>query len=204
MEAEPGAPRVAGCRSTSLPGGRRLEIRPVEDGDLDGPVELFARLSLDDRHRRFFSVYEPSREIVEHYVETAAGGRGCVLVACEHNAREEVVGEASYFLQPDGSGELAITVAPDRRGWLGAYLLDALVEAATAAGVPRLEADILLENRPMWALVRRRGFVHIAGPDTGITRVAISAAEPLGPDAQRDPARAERYSTQPSRLASRG
>lgn len=52
-----------------------------------------------------------------------------------------IVGEASYELLPNGAGELAITVAADQRGWIGPYLLDAMVEAAAAGGVPNVEAD---------------------------------------------------------------
>lgn len=48
---------------------------------------------------------------------------------------ERIVGEAEYILLPGGDGELAITVAPDWRGWLGPYLLDTLLEVAASRGV---------------------------------------------------------------------
>ena len=44
-----------------------------------------------------------------------------------------LVGEAGYTLLSDGDGELAITVDPEWRGWLGSWLLDALVDAVVKA-----------------------------------------------------------------------
>ena len=46
------------------------------------------------------------------------------------------MGEANYELLPDGDGELGMAVARDWRGWLGAYLLDTLVDAAAARACP--------------------------------------------------------------------
>ena len=84
-----------------------------------------------------------------------------------------IVGEAGYVLLPDGDGELAIAVAHSWRGWLGPYLLDALVSAAAARGVPNLEADVLVTNRPMLALLRSRGCATVEHPDWTEVRVVI-------------------------------
>ncbi len=62
---------------------------------------------------------------------------------------------------------------------MGFYLLDALVEAASARGVPFLDADVMSENRKMGALVRERGFCVLDHPYPGVTRVAMAAAQPL-------------------------
>jgi len=78
---------------------------------------------------------------------------------------------------PDGNGEFALTVAVGWRGWLGPYLLDALVAAAAARGVPNLEADILVSNVRMLALVSKRGYVTLSH-DASQLRVAIDAARP--------------------------
>lgn len=59
----------------------------------------------------------------------------------------------------------------------GAYLLDAIVAAAAARGVPNLEADILVSNARMPALVPHRGYVTLARRGSEV-RVAIDAAQP--------------------------
>jgi hypothetical protein len=67
-------------------------------------------------------------------------------------------------------------VAPDWRGWLGGYLLDALLEAAAPRGVPNLEAEILVENKRMLSLIRRRAFATIDRTDFTTIRVSVGTA----------------------------
>jgi RimJ/RimL family protein N-acetyltransferase len=138
-------------------------------------ASLYAGLSTDDLHLRFFSVYKPSRTFLEHLANAAAeGGYGLVAVVGDPDGR--IVAEADYFLLPNGDGEMAIIVAPDWRGWLGPYLLDALIDAAAARGVPNLEAEVLVENRQMVALIRHRGYASLDGTDFMTLRVSIGTA----------------------------
>lgn len=99
-----------------------------------------------------------------------SGGVG--IVAAVAGPPPRIVGEADYAL-PNGDGELAVTVVADWRGWLGPLLLEALVQAAAARGVPNLEAEILVENRPMLALVRNRGFATLDHADYSVIRVLL-------------------------------
>ena len=87
----------------------------------------------------------------------AVEGVGYGVVAVVDHPLEQIVGEADYFLLDNG--ELVITVAADWRGWLGPYLLDVLIEAAAARGVPNLEAEFLVE--------RRAGGDGVSGPQAG-------------------------------------
>lgn len=162
-------------RELDLRGGRRLIVRPSTIADVDGLRELFGGLELEDRRRRFFSAYRPDRRFLER-LATVPEDEGVQLVAVETGPEgdERVVAEAGYRLLADGDGELAITVARDRRGWLGPYLLDALVEAAARRGVPNLEADVLTGNRQMLALLRWRGDATLDREDFSILRVLIS------------------------------
>ena len=72
---------------------------------------------------------------------------------------ERIVAEADYFLLDNGNGELAVTVAADWRGWLGPYLLDALIEAAAARGVANLRQSDLVSRQQLqhFAACRRQG-----------------------------------------------
>ena len=164
-----------GFRRAVLPHGRVLTVRPMREGDAGALGELYEGLSFDDRHRRFFSAYQPSRSFLAHY---ASAHNGYGLVAVVSNGTEELVGEASYSMLPSGCGEFAITVARRWRGWLGPYLFDALLEAAAARAVPALEADVLAENVAMLALARRRGAVTIERPHLGVVRVSVPACAP--------------------------
>jgi hypothetical protein len=91
---------------------------------------------------------------------------------------ERIVGEASYELLGDGDGELGITVDRRARGWLGPWLLDALIRQARERGVKNIQAEVLLSNRQMLALLHSRGFVTLERYFSPATvRVAVGAAE---------------------------
>jgi RimJ/RimL family protein N-acetyltransferase len=183
----PAAPEP-GRREVELPDGRTLVVRPSRPDDVDGVELLYAGLSSDDLHLRFFSTYHPRREFFERLVNVAEEG-GCCLVAVVDDPAERVVAEAEYLLLPNGNGELAMTVAPDWRGWLGPYLLDALLQAAAARGVPNLEAEVLVENRRMLAVIRRRGYATVDGTDPSEVRLTVgtSTRTPTWPAAHEGP-----------------
>src|SRR5262245_18853638 len=181
----------AGRRRVALPGGRELWVRPVEPGDADRLAELYATLSPEDRHLRFFSAFVPDRAFAERLASVVDRG-GFGVVAVEDGGR--IVGEAGYERLPDGDGELGMVVAPDRRGGLGACLLDALRTAASARGVPNLEADVLATNPRMPTLLRSRGYASLPSEDWVSLRLMVGTAgpTPVWPEAgpgRPDPAR---------------
>jgi RimJ/RimL family protein N-acetyltransferase len=180
-EAAPATPVTSapGERQVDLPGGRTLTVRPLREGDAPALDRLFEGLSLDDRYRRFFSVYHPPRDVLDHMIHLP-DEHGCALVAivADASGREDAVGEATCSSLADGNGELGITIARRWRGWLGPFLLDALLEAAAARGFPKVEADVMIDNRAMLALLRARGAEHFGRGDLGIVRVAIPVGTP--------------------------
>jgi hypothetical protein len=173
-------PNDLGRRRVPLPGGSVLTVRPVATTDVDGLVALYDGLSDNDRYRRFFSGFRPPRSFFERLVNVGErGGYGLVATmgaGGDVAGGARIVGEASYELLPNGDGELAITVAADQRGWLGPYLLDALVEAAAARGVRNLEADVLVTNSRMLALLRSRGYATMGSNDWTTLRLVVGTA----------------------------
>lgn len=176
-------------REVHLPDGGVLTLRAVAPSDVDALVALYDGLSEDDRYRRFFSGYRPPRSFYERLASVAdRGGYGIVALLVSGDAAPagrssgsrpadgagpRLVGEAGYELLPNGDGELGMTVAADQRGWLGPYLLDALAEAAAARGVPDLEADVLVTNGRMLALLRARGAASLPSDDWSTVRLVI-------------------------------
>ena len=176
-QAEPGAD-AAVVATWGRRDGRALTVRTVTAADVDGLDALFQGLSDDDRHHRFFSLRPPARSFVEQMTRAADEG-GYRLVAVASGAEDALVAEAGYAILPDGDGEFALTVASAWRGWrLGRYLLGAIVAAAAARGVPNLQADIMLGNAPMLALVRDRGYITLHRDEFSDMRIAIDAAQP--------------------------
>jgi hypothetical protein len=175
---------ASAVRHVPLPDGGRLTVRPVASSDADGVAALYGSLSHDDRYLRFFSDYSPPRSFYERLV-SVVDRSGYGLVAVEGDT---IVGEAGYELLANGDGELGMTVAADARGWLGPYLLDALVEAAAIRGVPNLEAQVLVVNRRMLALLRSRGYATVTSGDWCSLRLVVGTAGhtpvwPAGADA---------------------
>jgi acetyltransferase len=178
-QAEPGADAAGGVAAAwGRRDGQALTVRAVTEADVDGLDALFQGLSDDDRHHRFFSLRPPARQFLEQMTRAADEG-GYRLVAVASGAEDALVAEAGYAILPDGDGEFALTVAAAWRGCrLGRYLLDAIVAAAAARGVPNLQADIMLGNAPMLALVRDRGYITLYRDEFSDMRIAIDAAQP--------------------------
>lgn len=175
--AELGVDAADGVLDTvSLSDGRTLTVRTVTEADVEGLDALFEGLADEDRYYRFFSLSHPGRKFLEQMTRAGDEG-GYRLVAVVSGPENRLVAEAGYAILPDGNGEFALTVAGGWRGWLGPYLLDAVVAAAAARGVPNLQADILVSNLRMLAIVSNRGYVTL-DREASQVRVAIDAARP--------------------------
>lgn len=163
--------------------GRRLEVRPSQAGDGDGICELYASLSVNDRYRRFFGAFVPRVEWCREWASVGERGGFGVVVVLHENTTERIIAEAAYAMRSDGDGDLAVTVEREWRGWMGPYLVDVLVRRAAARGVDNLQAEVLLENRPMLAILRARGAVDLEHPGREVrltigTRGAVASWPP--------------------------
>ena len=166
---------MSDCRVVELAGGARLVIRPTTAADRDLLHQLFDGLSADDRYRRFFSPFNPPDEFLDRLVTgDDRGAHQLIAVVQRVGQRDDPVGEAGAWPRPNGNAELGITVRDDSRGWLGPYLLDAIVDVAAAAGIPNLEAEVLMTNRRMLALLKPRGYAAIGHDGYSSARLAIS------------------------------
>jgi hypothetical protein len=160
-----------------LADGRSMTVRAMTVDDADRIRSLYEDLTLADRHRRFFGAFSPRIEWCREWASVGErGGFGVIaLVGGADDDEPVVAAEAGYTIREDGDGDLAITVAAPWRGWLGAYLLDVLVRRAAAQGVRNLQAEVLLDNGPMLALLRHRDAVAIEHSD-GVVRVSIGTS----------------------------
>jgi hypothetical protein len=162
-----------------LADGARMEVRETTIDDAERICALYDRLSVGDRHRRFFSAFEPRLEWCREWADVGSrGGFGVIVLVHRDGEGDEVAGEAGYAMRDDGDGDLAVTVAPEWRGWLGPYLLDVLVRHAASVGLRNLQAEVLLDNGPMLSLLRRRDPVSL-GHDNGIVRLSVGTTGPV-------------------------
>ncbi len=158
-----------------LADGRRLVVRAAGRDDLDAVEALYGRLSTDDLRLRFFVGHAPPTGTTMRWLTgSERGGLAMVAEVVEHDGSTLVVAEAGFALLDDGDGELAITVDPRWRGWLGGWLLDLLVDQAAHRGIPNLQAEVMVQNRTMLALLRHRGHAVVTHPDWETIRLVIS------------------------------
>ncbi len=141
--------------------GRTATLRPVRRGDEAMERDFIRRLSGETRYLRFQKwVNAPSDRLI-HFLTDVDYARHLALVAVTKRGRaEEVIGEARYVADADGAGcELGIVVADDwQKSGIAGLLMEALVRAARARGLKRMDGQVLADNRPMLRFVRALGF----------------------------------------------
>jgi RimJ/RimL family protein N-acetyltransferase len=198
VTASTGAPPVVG------PPPRRCELCPdpvdIEPGvrlvlrhsaPADGPQieQLYRRLPVEDLLMRFFSAGMPPDSFFERWSSLAAGqGLGLVAELTDDDGTR-LVGEAGYSVQDDGDAELGIAVDPGYRGWIGPWILAALLDHAHDRGIHNMQALVRSDNRPMISLAQHRGFAVLEHPDWGTVRLTMSTAghTPSWPPIRRRP-----------------
>lgn len=140
----------------TLADGRSLRVRPVGPQDAGAEQAFVAGLSPVARFRRFhFGLNELPAALLRAFV--SADQQTHVALVAETVEDGRIVADARYVL--DGAtrtGEFAIAVADDWQGLgLGSRLMHRLLSQARRAGLARLCGDVLADNEPMLALMRR-------------------------------------------------
>lgn len=155
--------------------GRVVHIRPVRREDDLAERDFIQRLSSETRYLRFQKwVHAPSDRLIHFLTDVDYDAHLALLGVCQRDGDEEVVGEARYVAAPDRrSCELGIVVADAwQKSGLAGVLMDALMQAARARGLRRMEGLVLATNRPMLRFVRALGFrVETIPEDRTLVRI---------------------------------
>jgi acetyltransferase len=141
--------------------GTRFELRPIEAGDYPLLISFVRRLSFGSRYFRYGrGTFQPSEDEIRRICSPDPAHAVHLLVLHGSNGHRLVVGSGQIVYAPGQKRcELTLTVTDSwqRRG-VGRRLLDRLIDAARQKGHEEMLARILATNRPMLALVQRRGF----------------------------------------------
>jgi acetyltransferase len=143
-------------------GGEVLTIRPIRPEDAEAHGEFFRRLTPEDIRWRFFSQLRelPPQQIARMTQLDYDREMAFVAVRARPDGTEELLGVSRLIREPDGrTGEFAVIVdrAMKERG-LGRHLMERLFAWAKAAGIATIAGQVLADNAPMLAFVRRLGF----------------------------------------------
>jgi RimJ/RimL family protein N-acetyltransferase len=161
-------------RDVELRGGRRVTLRAVRPEDKDEVQAFLKRLSEQSRYSRFMSpLRELSPKMLERAVNPEQGRELQLVAACGEGPQQTIVGGARYSAAPGSKDcEFALTVADDWQGLgLARRLLEALMDAARAAGFARMEGYILASNARMLGLAKRLGFERVESPEDPTVRL---------------------------------
>lgn len=146
-----------------LANGRCVTIRPIRHADENAEMAFLRALSEDSLRNRFMKWVQSPSEKLAHYFSDIDYGRHMALVCTVKTAddgTEQIVGEARYVINPDGTScEFGVVVADDwRKSGIAGLLMQALFRAARAQGLRRMESTVLHTNAPMLRFARAPGF----------------------------------------------
>jgi acetyltransferase len=167
-----------------LRGGTTVAIRAVRPDDEALMQALVRGLSTASRYRRFFyPLHELPPEMLDLFTRaqpTAAMTLMAVVRDKGERGDEIAVGMAQYVAAPfPERGDFAVVVADAwQRAGIARRLLRNLICIARAAGIERLEGDVLSENEPMRQLLSEMEFSFGRHPDGAYLVKASKALSP--------------------------
>lgn len=139
--------------------GQRLIVRPIRPEDAETHAAFFKRLSPTDVRYRFFSaIHELSPERMARLTQIDYD-REMAFIAVR-DATGETIAVARLVGDTEGRcGEFAIVVQADAKGLgLASHLMHRLIAWARDRELSEIVGQILSDNIPMLAFVRRLGF----------------------------------------------
>jgi L-amino acid N-acyltransferase YncA len=132
----------------TLRDGSQVLIRPLRGRDRPRVAALFAGLSPETRALRFHSA---GVHVTPALLDMVTAGHALVATRSD-----DVIALASFLAQRDATvAEVAIVVADhEQRHGIGTALMQRLMRDALHAGIHRLRADVVADNRGMLALLK--------------------------------------------------
>jgi acetyltransferase len=162
-------------------GGEDLLIRPIRPEDAAAHTALIARVPAEDLRYRFFTALRTVTPEQMARLTQIDYEREMAFIAVRKRD-EATVGVARLVREMDGGrGEFAILIQPDMKGCgLARHLMARLVDWAHEQRIPEIVGQVLADNAPMLAFMRRLGFSlrHDPGePDVVEAVMRISPAK---------------------------
>jgi RimJ/RimL family protein N-acetyltransferase len=172
-------------RSTLLPDGTKIYLRPLRPGDFTHAEEFFAQLSERSRYMRFMGpMPKLTADTLGSLQEAMREARAAVVVAVfEHADRtEELVGGGRIV--PAGRPrvcEFALTIVDSWQGrGLGHVLMKEVIDVARRLGYRRIEGHVLTINSGMLMVAQHARMKLRVNPDDPSVITVYRTLHPYG------------------------
>jgi RimJ/RimL family protein N-acetyltransferase len=143
----------------TLPGGKRLLLRPLTSDDKQGLVDLFGRASRQDLE--YFRSDAGDPDVVRRWVDHLNLKRVFPLVAV---VDDEIVGDATlHFCEHYRRHQAWVRIFLDsahRRQGIGMLMLRCLIDVARRVGLQQLYAEVLTTQPQVVKAFEDLGFQH--------------------------------------------
>lgn len=177
----PGVRPVHEVRDTlRLRDGTAVTLRGARADDGELIQSLVRSLSTASRYQRFFyPLHEIPPGLLALFTHNAPAKAMTIVAVIRQRGQEVPVAMAQYVADPyPARADFAVVVADEwQRFGLGKQLVQALVCLARAAGIQRLEGDVLAENEAMTRLMMKLGFRVMQHEDGAYLRKVSKALD---------------------------
>jgi protein lysine acetyltransferase len=163
----------------ALRNGATVVLRPGLASDRPALEAGLAAMSRESLRKRFFSGGFPPESVISRLVTLDYFNHFAWVVSEGPDPDGELVGSASYFRSTERLDEADISFGIIDRAQnqgIGRVLAEAIGVACAAAGITTLTADVLRENTPMRALLRRPS-TEWTSPEPGVVHATMQTAE---------------------------
>jgi GNAT superfamily N-acetyltransferase len=160
-----------------MPKTAEITIRPVRPDDRERIIKAFRELDRHSVYLRFFSHKKELQDAELRPVTECDGASRAVLVATVGGGDREIIVGLGEYVSSGAAAEIAFAVEEDfqRRG-IASRLLRELAGIARANGIVQFEGDVLAENTPMLAVLRRSGLRMQTIHEQGVVHATLSLA----------------------------
>jgi acetyltransferase len=139
---------------------QKFTLRPIRPEDADAHAAMLSRVSPEDMRYRFFS---PRKNLPTEQITRMCDvdyTREMAIIAKHEDGRTMGVARLVRNDTDGRSAEFAVLVEPAAKGLgLGTMLMQAIIDWGRAKGVEEITGQILADNAPMLAFIRRLGFI---------------------------------------------
>ena len=141
-----------------LENGTQINVRPMNPTDERSVRSLFHSLSQQTKYYRFMSqITSVPQKQIQNFVYTDYRSEMAIVGTIPEAHGEEIIAIGRYYIDPQTNrAEVAFIVRDDwqDRG-IGTFLYKTLIAIAKQNGIEGFSAEVLIENKPMLAVLHK-------------------------------------------------